>query len=95
MTAMTTEEAVRILTGRGGYEPFLNDGKQWWSVQEIVEAFASVGLVVSADTVTRWVKDMPGTESFGSRMGYRAKRHNLLVYFAEGNHQTKRTGTEN
>jgi hypothetical protein len=81
MADVTLKEAESLLRAHGGYD-WLLSGKQFWSVGEIVTEFEKVGLRVSHDAVTRWIKPLPFTDDFGGKIGLRAARNDLVVYFA-------------
>jgi hypothetical protein len=81
MPDLALPEAEALLRAHGGYD-WLLSGKQFWSVSEIVEEFDRVGLKVSHDAVTRWIKPLPFTDDFGDKIGLRAARNDLIVYFA-------------
>jgi hypothetical protein len=81
MAELTLPEAEAILQAHGGYL-WLLSGKQFWSVGEIVGEFEKVGLRVSHDAVTRWIKPLPYTDDFGGKIGLRAARNDLILYFA-------------
>jgi len=81
MPELTLEAAETRLHGHGGYE-WLLGGKQFWSVAEVVSAMQAEGVQVSHDAVTRWLKTCPHTEDFGGRIGLRASRSDLILYFA-------------
>jgi hypothetical protein len=81
MPDLTLAEAEALLRAHGGYD-WLLSGKQFWSVSEIVGEFDKVGLKVSHDAVTRWIKPLPFTDDFGGKIGLRATRNDLIMYFA-------------
>ena len=81
MAELTLPEAEAILQAHGGYS-WLLSAKQFWSVGEIVSEFDKVGLRVSHDAVTRWIRPLPHTDDFGGKIGLRASRNNLILYFA-------------
>ena len=81
MPEMSLHDAEGLLRAHGGYD-WLLSGKQFWSVGEIVEEFDKVGLKVSHDAVTRWIMPLPFTDEFGGKIGLRASRNDLILYFA-------------
>lgn len=81
MPEMTLQEAEALLHGHGGYS-WLLSGKQFWSVSEVVRAMLDEGVRVSHDAVTRWVKPLPHTQDFGGKIGLRASRDDLVLFFA-------------
>ncbi len=81
MADITLREAEALLRAHGGYE-WLLSGKQFWSVGEIVQELDRVGLRVSHDAVTRWIRPLPFTDDFGGKIGLRAARNDLILYFA-------------
>jgi hypothetical protein len=61
---------------------WLLDGRQNWSVSEVISAMQETGIPVSSDAVGRWFKTMPHTLYFGGPIGMRATRDDLIAYFA-------------
>ncbi|HEY7343296.1 MAG TPA: hypothetical protein VH591_20665 [Ktedonobacterales bacterium] len=78
MSELTAEAKLRAHGGFG----WLLDGRQNWSVSEVIEAMHTIDIAVSTDAVGRWFKEMPHTLSFGGPIGMRATRDDLIAFFA-------------
>lgn len=80
MSDMSLEEAEARLREHGGYEWALS-GRQMWSAADITAKLTDMGMKVSKDTVTRWIKAMPNMQDFGG-MGIFASRADLILFLA-------------
>jgi len=75
---MNEHEAEKILRSVPGYDWLLNDGRSFWTPQEL-EPF----LGISFQTIRRWADAgvIPGSLNFGST-GIRIPRGGLMIYLA-------------
>jgi hypothetical protein len=74
-------QARQKLADHGGYD-WLLEGQAFWSVTQVVEELANVGMQISNDSVARWFRALPHTQDFGGRGGLRASKNDLILYFA-------------
>lgn len=81
MTAPSLEDAKQLLADHGGYD-WLLEGRQFWSVAQVVSSLAEAGMDVSHDAVARWFRTLPHTQDFSGPVGLRASRNDLIVLFA-------------
>jgi hypothetical protein len=75
------EQAKQKLIEHGGYN-WLLEGDEFWSVAEVVHALAGAGMQVNKDYVTSWFRDLPHTQDFRGRVGMRASKNDLILFFA-------------
>lgn len=76
----TLAEAEQKLHALGGFD-WLLSGTQWWAAKDVSEHLKESGIGGHKETVTRWIKTLPGTQDFGG-LGLRAKRDELIIFFA-------------
>lgn len=75
------EQARQKLINHGGYN-WLLEGDAFWSVTEVVHALAEAGMQVNKKFVTSWFGDLPHTQDFRGRVGMRASKNDLILFFA-------------
>ena len=81
MGEISQNEAEERVRGHGGYDWLLN-GRQFWSVSQVVGELDQAGMQVSNDAVARWFRTLPHTQDFGGPVGPRASRLDLILLFA-------------
>jgi hypothetical protein len=74
----TAEQRLRKI---GSFE-WLLSGAQWWSAKDVSDQLQKEGIGGHKETVLRWFKTLTNTKDFGG-LGLRAKRDDLVQYFAE------------
>src|SRR5258705_13155216 len=76
------EAATQVLRDQGGFD-WLMSGRQTFNVAAIREGFTQRGMPApSPDAVQRWLKTLPRTEYYNSRIGAWGHRDDLVVFFA-------------
>jgi hypothetical protein len=78
---VTLEEARQKLEGHGGYTWLLNGGS-FWTVKQVVDAFAREGRQISISTVTSWFRSLPHTQGSAKKQGLVASKNDLITLFA-------------
>lgn len=74
--------AEATLRAHGGFG-WLFGGRTQFNVQGIREGLAETGgAAPSNDAVQRWMRLLPGTTYYNSRLGAWARRDDLVVFFA-------------
>jgi hypothetical protein len=81
MADQELEQAISRLRATGKYEWLLN-GKDMWLASDIAEQMKALGIPVTSNAITLWIKNLPSAQDFG-RLGVGVSREDTIKMLAD------------
>lgn len=75
------EQAIARLRATGKYTWLLN-GKEMWLASEIAEQMKALGIPITSNAITLWIKNLASAQDFG-RLGVGVSREDAIKMLAD------------